>query len=155
MNIVEAVVQELLSILCCKKCSLRAYMVLLSVQVALPLCLFCGLVAPVQTAAFKLTLDTNRPPPPLAELFEDMLAQAQVNTMSSPTECFGACHACIFIKSLLCFEACLHTCQQYHVMRWQQHAVARNAYGGLQYAMHATQHANCLQTLVTTNTVRC
>lgn len=47
-------------------------------QVALPLSLFCQLVAPQQAAVFKVTLDTNRPPPQLVELFQDMVAQAQV-----------------------------------------------------------------------------
>lgn len=47
------------------------------VQVALPMCLFCQIVPPQQTAAYKLTLDTNRPPPQLADLFQDMVAQAQ------------------------------------------------------------------------------
>lgn len=47
------------------------------VQVALPMCLFCHLVPPQQTAAYKLTLDTNRAPPQLADLFQDMVAQAQ------------------------------------------------------------------------------
>lgn len=49
------------------------------VQVALPMCLFCQLVAPQQAAVYKLTLDTNQPPPQLVELFEDMVAQAQVH----------------------------------------------------------------------------
>ena len=43
------------------------------------MCLFCQLVAPQQAAVYKLTLDTNRPPPQLVELFEDMVAQAQVH----------------------------------------------------------------------------
>jgi len=46
--------------------------------VSLPLCLFCQLVAPQQAALYKLTLDTNRPPPQLVDLFQDMVAQAQV-----------------------------------------------------------------------------
>ena len=41
------------------------------------MCLFCQIVPPQQTAAYKLTLDTNRPPPQLADLFQDMVAQAQ------------------------------------------------------------------------------
>ncbi|MEW5301465.1 MAG: hypothetical protein WDW36_004324 [Sanguina aurantia] len=44
--------------------------------VALPLCLFVGLVAPVKSAAFKLTITTNRSPPPLPSLFEDLMAVA-------------------------------------------------------------------------------
>lgn len=51
-------------------------------QVALPLSLFCRLVAPQQAAVYKLTLDTNRLPPQLVELFQDMLAQAQVHHYS-------------------------------------------------------------------------
>ena len=32
-------------------------------QVDLPLCLFCQLVPPVKTAAYKITVATNRNPP--------------------------------------------------------------------------------------------
>ncbi|DBA69081.1 TPA: hypothetical protein ACH3X2_013241 [Trebouxia sp. C0005] len=50
-----------------------------STKVALPLSLFCQLVAPQQAAVFKVTLDTNRPPPQLVDLFQDMVAQAQMD----------------------------------------------------------------------------
>ncbi|DBB01695.1 TPA: Protein PTHB1, variant 2 [Trebouxia sp. C0004] len=50
-----------------------------STKVTLPLSLFCQLVAPQQAAVFKVTLDTNRPPPQLADLFQDMVAQAQMD----------------------------------------------------------------------------
>lgn len=53
-----------------------------AVQVALPMCLFCQIVTPQQTATYKLTLDTNRPPPQLADLFQDMVAQAQAGHYS-------------------------------------------------------------------------
>lgn len=43
------------------------------VDVALPLCLFVFPVPPVKAAKYKLTLDTNRPPPVLTSLFEDAL----------------------------------------------------------------------------------
>ncbi|GFR41608.1 hypothetical protein Agub_g2332 [Astrephomene gubernaculifera] len=42
----------------------------------LPLCAFCQLVPPVKNAEFKVTLATNRAPPPLGSLFEDVLAAA-------------------------------------------------------------------------------
>lgn len=43
---------------------------------ALPLGLFVALVAPVKAAApCRLTIDTNRDPPPLPDLFYDMVAQ--------------------------------------------------------------------------------
>lgn len=50
-------------------------------QVGLPLALFCQLVSPQQTAQHKLTLDTNWPPPPLVDLFEDLVAQSQVRQL--------------------------------------------------------------------------
>jgi len=43
--------------------------------VQLPLCLACKLIPPVKNTTFKFTLDTNRMPPLLADLFEDMLGQ--------------------------------------------------------------------------------
>lgn len=43
------------------------------VDVALPLALFAVAVPAVKAAKFKLTLDTNRPPPVLTSLFEDAL----------------------------------------------------------------------------------
>ena len=36
--------------------------------------LFCDVVSPIKAAAYKVTLDTNRPPPRLADLFEDVIA---------------------------------------------------------------------------------
>ena len=53
------------------------------VWVALPLCLFVVAVPPVKAARFKLTLDTNRPPPVLTSLFEELgHAAAQSNAVS-------------------------------------------------------------------------
>lgn len=43
------------------------------VDVTLPLCLFVFPVPPVKAAKYKITLDTNRPPPVLTSLFEDAL----------------------------------------------------------------------------------
>jgi Bardet-Biedl syndrome 9 protein len=43
--------------------------------VQLPLCLGAKLIPPVKNTTFKFTLDTNRMPPLLAELFEDMIGQ--------------------------------------------------------------------------------
>ncbi|KAG2488148.1 hypothetical protein HYH03_013291 [Edaphochlamys debaryana] len=45
-------------------------------DLALPLCAFCTVVPPVKSAEFKVTLSTNRPPPPLGSVFEDALAAA-------------------------------------------------------------------------------
>jgi Bardet-Biedl syndrome 9 protein len=42
----------------------------------LPVCLACRVVAPLKNAQFVFTLDTNRDPPPLTELFEDILTTA-------------------------------------------------------------------------------
>ena len=75
------------------------------VQVVLPMCLFCQLVSPQQTAAYKLTLDTNRPPPPLAELFQDMVAQAQVS------------HCAHCKKTTACCELVLHMSLLWHAAR--------------------------------------
>ncbi|GIM12857.1 hypothetical protein Vretimale_16089, partial [Volvox reticuliferus] len=45
-------------------------------DVALPLCAFCQVIPPVKNAEYKVTLSTNRAPPPLGSLFEDVLAAA-------------------------------------------------------------------------------
>ncbi|KXZ41737.1 BBS9 protein [Gonium pectorale] len=45
-------------------------------DLALPLCAFCQVVPPVKNAEFKVTLSTNRAPPPLGSIFEDVLAAA-------------------------------------------------------------------------------
>ncbi|GLI70845.1 hypothetical protein VaNZ11_015856, partial [Volvox africanus] len=45
-------------------------------DVSLPLCAFCQVIPPVKNAEYKVTLSTNRAPPPLGSLFEDMLAAA-------------------------------------------------------------------------------
>lgn len=42
----------------------------------LPVCLAARVVAPVKNAAFMFTLDTNRDPPPLTDLFGDVLNSA-------------------------------------------------------------------------------
>jgi hypothetical protein len=41
-------------------------------EFALPFAMACRVVAPVKAAAFKLTFETNRDPPPLSQLFEDL-----------------------------------------------------------------------------------
>ena len=43
----------------------------------LPLALAAAVIAPVRASAFKFTLDTNRPPVALPDLFADMLAQVR------------------------------------------------------------------------------
>ncbi len=50
-------------------------------EVQLPLCLFGSLVSPVKSAAFKITLDTNRDAPQLVSVFEDIFAASQENYM--------------------------------------------------------------------------
>ncbi|GLC42379.1 Protein PTHB1 [Pleodorina starrii] len=45
-------------------------------DLALPLCAFCQVIPPVKSAEFKVTISTNRAPPPLGSLFEDALAAA-------------------------------------------------------------------------------
>eukprot|EP00803_Ostreobium_quekettii_P005345 evm.model.scf_3119EXC.1 EVM.evm.TU.scf_3119EXC.1 scf_3119EXC:983-9869(+) len=47
-----------------------------SLQIPLPMGLFCHMVAPVKTSEHKVTVDTNRHPPHLLSLFEDMVAQS-------------------------------------------------------------------------------
>ena len=42
-------------------------------DLTLPLALAAEVVPPVKAAEYKVTLDTNRPPPPLSELFADVL----------------------------------------------------------------------------------
>lgn len=44
-------------------------------DVTLPLPMVAEPVAPVKQSAFKITLETNRMPPPIGELFEDVLAK--------------------------------------------------------------------------------
>jgi len=41
-------------------------------QISLPLCMVTKVVSPLKNAAFKITLDTNRMPPPLNIIFEDV-----------------------------------------------------------------------------------
>ena len=48
----------------------------IDLQVALPMPLYCRVCAPQQAATFKLTINTNKPPPPLSALFEDVLAHS-------------------------------------------------------------------------------
>jgi Bardet-Biedl syndrome 9 protein len=43
--------------------------------VPLPLCLFCTVVPPVKNAEYKLTVSTNRDPPQMVDIFQDMLVQ--------------------------------------------------------------------------------
>lgn len=45
-------------------------------EVQLPLALFCTVVPPVKNANHKVTLDTNRMPPALTGLFEEVIAQS-------------------------------------------------------------------------------
>lgn len=58
-------------------------------QVVLPLTLFCQLVVPQQTAQHKLTLEINRAPPLLVDLFEDLVAQNQVIWVQSLANAAG------------------------------------------------------------------
>lgn len=45
-------------------------------EVQLPLALFCKVVPPVKNAGHKVTLDTNRMPPQLTGLFEEVISQS-------------------------------------------------------------------------------
>ncbi|EFJ41408.1 Bardet-Biedl syndrome 9 [Volvox carteri f. nagariensis] len=45
-------------------------------DLVVPLCAFCQVVPPVKSAEFKVTISTNRAPPLLGSLFEDVLAAA-------------------------------------------------------------------------------
>jgi len=45
-------------------------------EVALPMCLFCEVVAPLKNAGYKITLDTNRMPPQLTQLFDDLVSNS-------------------------------------------------------------------------------
>jgi Bardet-Biedl syndrome 9 protein len=54
-------------------------------EFALPLALAVTAIPPVKTAAFKLTLDTNRPPPPLTALFPDLLTQQPAAVLPAET----------------------------------------------------------------------
>jgi len=49
-------------------------------DVTLPLCLFCTIVAPLKNAGYKITLDTNKMPPQMTQLFEDMVMQSTVGS---------------------------------------------------------------------------
>lgn len=42
----------------------------------LPLCAACRVVPPLKTTAFMFTLDTNKDPPSLMDVFADVLAPA-------------------------------------------------------------------------------
>lgn len=45
------------------------------ITLQLPLCLTCRLIAPLKSNTFKFTLDTNKMPPQLPVLFDDMFSQ--------------------------------------------------------------------------------
>lgn len=47
-----------------------------SIDVELPMCLFCTVVPPVKAASYKVTVAANRPPPQLTALFDDVVSQA-------------------------------------------------------------------------------
>eukprot|EP01006_Ploeotia_vitrea_P019880 TRINITY_DN52130_c0_g1_i1.p1 TRINITY_DN52130_c0_g1~~TRINITY_DN52130_c0_g1_i1.p1 ORF type:complete len:444 (-),score=260.64 TRINITY_DN52130_c0_g1_i1:21-1352(-) len=47
-----------------------------SCEFELPLCLACQVVMPIKNPKFMFTLDTNRPPPKLSQLFGDIIAPA-------------------------------------------------------------------------------
>jgi Bardet-Biedl syndrome 9 protein len=53
-------------------------------DIQLPLCLVCTIVAPVKNAGFKVTLDTNQPPPQLTSIFEDVVAQSALGAGINP-----------------------------------------------------------------------
>lgn len=44
-----------------------------STEFSVPMCLVCKPIQPVKDAQFKITIDTNKPPPRLSALFEDVL----------------------------------------------------------------------------------
>ncbi|KAK3251108.1 hypothetical protein CYMTET_39543 [Cymbomonas tetramitiformis] len=54
-------------------------------EVKLPMCLFCQVVAPLKNAGFKITLDTNRMPPLLTNLFDDLVQQSHFFQQQSDT----------------------------------------------------------------------
>lgn len=58
-------------------------------DVALPLAAYCQLIPPVKNAEFKVTLTTNRTPPPLTAIFEDALAAAPAGVAASLTGSAG------------------------------------------------------------------
>ena len=47
-----------------------------TIELDLPMCLFCAVVAPVKNAEFKITVGTNHAPPQLTTIFEDLVNQA-------------------------------------------------------------------------------
>eukprot|EP01050_Picozoa_sp_SAG11_P003348 SAG11_NODE_187_length_13061_cov_10.715322_12_plen_191_part_00 len=54
-------------------------------DIQLPLCLVCTIVPPVKNADFKVTIDTNQPPPQLTSVFEDVVAQSALGANISPS----------------------------------------------------------------------
>lgn len=55
-------------------------------EFVLPFSMVASVTPPVKNPKFKVTLDTNRPPPPLAALFEDLLV-AQATCFLTPFLC--------------------------------------------------------------------
>ena len=51
-----------------------------SLLVPLPLCLFATVVPPVRNAEFNLMISTNRDPPQMVDIFQDMLVQVGMGT---------------------------------------------------------------------------
>lgn len=45
-------------------------------EVQLPLVLFCSVVSPIKNASYKVTIDTNRMPPQLTTLFEEVIGSS-------------------------------------------------------------------------------
>ena len=70
------------------------HLVGIDLQVALPMPLYCQACAPQQASTFKLTINTNKPPPPLSALFEDVLAHSP---QARPPHA-----ACCLHESVLC-----------------------------------------------------
>ena len=60
----------------------------------LPLALFAELVPPIKESAYKLVLDTNRAPPQLTALFDDMVAQSASLTSTASANVLSVRYAC-------------------------------------------------------------
>lgn len=58
-------------------------------EVALPLALFCRAVGPVKNASYKITVDTNRAPPHLGNLFQDIAPQRVAGSDAASNAAIG------------------------------------------------------------------
>jgi len=75
----------------------------------------CGqAIAPVKNASFKITIDSNRQPPSLAALFEDVCPQdgpaAAPNVLSFQYHCGADCTIIVSKNSVsaLCCDLCMY-----------------------------------------------